>query len=101
MGFRRFLVRSDQAEDLLEQLAELGRAEDPHEQGGYSRTPFAEEATRDGAAPLPPVAVDKKAAQVSAAESKKAEPRRVAYVWRSQASRERRSQAVDFGNTTF
>jgi hypothetical protein len=121
VGLRSLLNRQAAAARPIEplaRLAKLGRMEEPDEREGdrassdphpHRPPPFAEQATRDRTAPSSPVAVGKKrselvpelAVESSAVESKKTEPRRVAYVWRSQASRERRSQAVDFGNTRF
>jgi hypothetical protein len=100
VGLRRLLNRQAAAERPVEPLtwlAELGRAEDAEEQGGTRPPPFADQATRSGAPPLSPVAVDKTAAEFSAVESKRpVERRRIpSYVWVSQASRDRRASWAD------
>jgi hypothetical protein len=91
MGFRKFLTRQSaeaEAGDLLERLAELGRADPPP-------PPFAPLKTPDETPPLSSAAVDKKAARMSAVvESKRAaqSPRRGSgYLWVSQRSREKRA----------
>lgn len=118
MGFRRFLNRSGTVETPLERLAELGRAEDPPEQEGRPGSPvststpgpFAGRAREGGTSPTSDVGLVKKgelvsesAVRVSAGISKKeAGPRsRSGYCWVSPASRDRRSQATDFANTSF
>ena len=87
MGLRSLLNRQTPAEPLTEpltRLAELGRAEDPDEREGdhassaapptHSTGLFAEQATRDRAAPISDVGVAKKVAQVSAAKQENTEP---------------------------
>lgn len=99
MGFRRLLNRAAKLEPTPAELAETPTP----------CAPFAQLPARAPAASLSLVETEKKVEplpepvrEISAADAKKAGARtRSGYVWRSQASRERRSEAMDFGNTTF
>jgi hypothetical protein len=103
VGLRKLLARK-QAEDPLERLAALGREHHPTPQ-------FAELATRDEAAPIRVVSVDKKVGEVSVAESRPTTPEskkavevprsRSGYVWVSQRSRAKRAAWADFTDQTF
>ena len=102
MGLRSLLNRqavAEQPAQPLARLAELGRADTPTPTGVRAFAPLT---TQADAAPVSDVGLDKKPELVELESQKKAELRRVpSYIWRSRASRERRSQAVDFGNTRF
>jgi hypothetical protein len=102
-NFRRFLLGQPAAEDPLERLVELGRAEDPAATPHPTRQ-IAELKTQDEAAPLSLASVDKKVVDVFEVEAKRAveAPRsRSGYVWVSQKSRSSRAGWADFVNRTF
>jgi hypothetical protein len=119
VGLRRLLNRQTAAERPIEPLtwlAELGRAEDPHERSRATLTPtgvrqFRQPTRESDAAPARLVSVDEKVepaldsvGRFSVANSKRAVvlPRsRSGYVWVSQASRSKRAGWADFTGQTF
>ena len=111
MGLRSLLNRQQRPAEPLARLAELGRAEDPPTSPLTPTQPKAHPTREAIAAPISPVGLTKKARSNQQRVAVSACPKSVQEIekrgpldpraWRSQKSREARSEAVHFADTTF
>jgi hypothetical protein len=105
VGFRQLLNRATKSESAT--LTELAELEAVPEEGGTCIRPFAGRTRMCDTAPRSSAHADKTAtpevqpAPKSVAKIEKKSTRPPSYVWRSQASLDRGSEAVRFANKQF